>query len=324
MVSYVASSLSQIFKSRPEPEALGLNTREEADLIQDGIKFAFRHLDDEFIQAGIDALKTAKTTTEALSQLAPGLSGACAILSIYDPNRNILRVANVGDCRGVLGKIDTMTNKYITTPLSIDQNGFNKLEVARVRAEHPGEENVVDEKTGRTLGMAPSRVFGDGIWKWPRDIGMELYEHFWSFKPRGEKVYLTPPYLTAEPVVTTTKIERKGEFMILATDGLWDCMSNEQAVKLVEMWLEAKKTGLFKGKPKSETKKTGLAKRIPKDRRVKEEDFVVLDENCATHLVRNALGGRDEEVLCAIVGAAPSFSRDARDDITVQVIFFDH
>ena len=112
--------------------------------------------------------------------------------------------------------------------------------------------------------------------------------------------------------------------MILATDGLWDCMSNEQAVKLVEMWLEAKKTGLFKGKPKSETKKTGLAKRIPKDRRVKEEDFVVLDENCATHLVRNALGGRDEEVLCAIVGAAPSFSRDARDDITVQVIFFDH
>ncbi|KAE9380920.1 protein serine/threonine phosphatase 2C [Stipitochalara longipes BDJ] len=323
LISYVARSLSQLFQSPPVVEIQKFRKSEEADMVVDTIKSAFKQLDDEFIQGGMEALGTAKTTTEALSQLAPGLSGACAILSIYDPNRNVLRVANVGDCRGVLGTIDPTTNKYITTPLSIDQNGFNKSEVARVRAEHPGEADVVNEKDGRTLGMAPSRVFGDGIWKWPREVGMELYEHFWSFKPRSEKVYLTPPYLTAEPVITTTKIERKGEFMILATDGLWDCISNEQAVKLVEMWLQAKKAGNIKGKPKSETTKMGLAKRIPKDRRVKEEDFVVLDENCATHLVRNALGGGNEEVLCAIVGAAPAWSRDARDDITVQVIFFD-
>jgi pyruvate dehydrogenase phosphatase len=127
---------------------------------------------------------------------------------------------------------------------------------------------------------------------------------------------LTPPYLTAEPVVTTTKIERKGEFMIIATDGLWDCMSNEQAVKLVEMWLQAKKDGNFKVQPKVEVTNGTLATRIPHGRRVK-------DDNCATHLVRNALGGANEEVLCAVVGAAPSFSRSARDDITVQVVFFD-
>jgi len=136
-------------------------------------------------------------------------------------------------------------------------------------------------------------------------------------------LYLTPPYLIAEPVVTTTKIERKGEFMIIATDGLWDCMSNEQAVKLVEMWLQSKKDGNFNVQPKMEATKDTLATRIPRSRRVKEEDFVVLDDNCATHLVRNALGGANEEVLCAVVGAAPSFSRSARDDITVQVVFFE-
>jgi pyruvate dehydrogenase phosphatase len=321
----VARSLSRLFQSAPGIEVEKSSIRnEEEDIVVDTIKSAFKQLDDEIIYEGVEALRTAKTITEALSQLAPGLSGSCAILSIYDPNKSILRVANVGDCRGVLGKIDLATNKYITSPLSMDQNGFNKSEAARVREEHPGEKDVINDKDGRTLGMAPTRVFGDGIWKWPREVGVELYKHFWSFKPRGETLYLTPPYLTAEPVITTTKIERKGEFMILATDGLWDCMSNEQAVKLVEMWLQAKKTGNFREQPKPETSKTGLAKRISRSRRVKEEDFVVLDKNCATHLVRNALGGGDEEVLCAVVGAAPSFSRDARDDITVQVIFFDN
>jgi len=73
----------------------------------------------------------------------------------------------------------------------------------------------------------------DGTWKWPKEVVKECYDHFWSCKPWLD--YLTPPYFTAEPVITTTKIERKGEFMILETDGLWHCMSNEQAVKLVEM-----------------------------------------------------------------------------------------
>lgn len=289
----------------------------------DAIKAAFNQLDDEIISDAVDALKTAKTATEALSRLAPGLAGACAILSMYDPNSNILRVALTGDCRGVLGSFDPTTKKYVTTPLSIDQTGLNKLEMARIKAEHPEEETIVNEKSGRTLGMEPSRTFGDGVWKWPMAVAKETYAHFWSFRPRDPKLYLTPPYLIAEPVVTTTKIERKGEFMIIATDGLWDCMSNEQAVKLVEMWLQAKKDGNFNVQPKVEITKGTLATRIPDNRRVKEEEFVVLDDNCATHLVRNALGGANEEVLCAVVGAAPSFSRNARDDITIQVVFFD-
>jgi pyruvate dehydrogenase phosphatase len=272
---------------------------------------------------GADALKTAKTVTEALSRLAPAMAGACAILSIYDPNSDILRVASTGDCRAVFGSFDASTKKYVTKALSIDQTGFNKSELVRVKAAHPGEDKIVNEKNGRTLGMAPSRVFGDGVWKWPMAVAKETHAHFWSFRPRDEKLYLTPPYLIAEPVVTTTKVERKGEFMILASDGLWDRMSNEQAVKLVEMWLQAKKDGNFTVMPKVEKKKEELAARIKNNRRIKDEDFVVLDQNCATHLVRNALGGADEEVLCGIVGAAPSFSRSARDDITVQVVFFD-
>lgn len=321
LVPYVSRSLSRLLQTATGIEGIG-RSESGAKAIDDAIKSAFNQLDDEIISEGADALKTAKTVTEALSRLAPAMAGACAILSIYDPNSDLLRVASVGDCRAVLGSIDASTKKYITTALSEDQTGFNVSELARLKAAHPGEDKVVNEQNGRTLGMAPSRVFGDGVWKWPSAIGKETHAHFWSFKPRSETVYLTPPYLIAEPVITTTKIERKGEFMILASDGLWDCMSNEQAVRLVEMWLRAKKEG-FKVMPKAERRKEGLAARIKDDRRIRDEDFVVLDKNCATHLVRNALGGADEEVLCGLIGAAPSFSRGARDDITVQVVFFD-
>jgi len=42
--------------------------------------------------------------------------------------------------------------------------------------------------------------------------------------------------------------------------------------------------------PKGREEKESLWKIIPKDdRRVTEEDFVVLDENCTTHSVGNAL-----------------------------------
>ena len=50
---------------------------------------------------------------------------------------------------------------------------------------------------------------------------------------------------------------------------------------------------------------------------------MVEDDNVATHLVRNALGGADHEMLCGLTGIQPPLSRNARDDITVQVIFFE-
>jgi len=37
-------------------------------------------------------------------------------------------------------------NEFITTPLSIDHISFDKSEIAKVQAEHPGKESVVNEK----------------------------------------------------------------------------------------------------------------------------------------------------------------------------------
>jgi pyruvate dehydrogenase phosphatase len=85
----------------------------------------------------------------------------------------------------------------------------------------------------------------------------------------------------------------------------------------------ARKDGTI-AKTKSKPRSRGtVAERAHYEYRANNEDFVVVDKNVATHLVRNALGGGDTEKLCGRAGAQPPLSRTARDDITVQIIFFD-
>jgi pyruvate dehydrogenase phosphatase len=132
------------------------STPESKDAVESAIAASFKQLDAEILTSGITALTTARTHTEALSLLAPGYAGSCCILSIFDPNTSLLRIACVGDSRAVLGFADPDTGRYVATALSEDQTGFNAKELERVRKEHPGEANVINVKTGRVLGLAVS------------------------------------------------------------------------------------------------------------------------------------------------------------------------
>lgn len=179
---------------------------------------------------------------------------------------------------------------------------------------------MIDPKAGRVLGIMISRAFGDALYKWPKETIVKCHKKYSFQHPRPS--YATPLYLTAEHVVTTTQLHGNGEFLIMASDGLWDSITSEQAVKLVEVWLVARTNGTI-GK--------GLRNpRVVRDKPLrldwakrKDEDFVVEDENVATHLVRNALGGNDHERLRAVIGVPLPLSRHFRDDVTVQVIFFE-
>ena len=58
------------------------------------------------------------------------------------------------------------------------------------------------------------------------------------------------------------------------------------------------------------------------DDKSSDERFLVEDKNAATHLVRNALGGKDKDMVCALLTLPSPYSRRYRDDLTVEVIFF--
>jgi pyruvate dehydrogenase phosphatase len=285
----------------------------------------------------------------AIAALTPVFSGSCALLAAFDPEKETLRVACTGDSRAVLGRWDPSSNAYTTIPLSVDQTGFNEKEVERIAREHPDEPDIIDPKSGRLLGIAVTRAFGDHRWKWENEFIRTVQHRFWGTAPRpGSK---TPPYMTAEPEVTETEIVRvdpakekgpragKSDFMIMASDGLWDRISSEHAVECVERWLEARQRGngsvandpRLKANPPQYPTSFNLEDGVTVDpENGKEVDwkatpeyFAIEDENAAVCLARNAIGGTRRGLFMGILSVPEPLNRNAVDDTTIMVVFFD-
>ncbi|KAL9098844.1 MAG: hypothetical protein Q9163_005565 [Psora crenata] len=316
LISYVARELHNTYKTALADPSLALPTPQSIDA---AIKRGFLRLDNDIVHTSVQKAISNKTKLAATELLAPALSGSCALLSFYDSSSKLLRVACTGDSRAVLGRKGP-TGKWTAIPLSEDQTGGTPSEAARLRAEHPNEPDVTLH--GRIMGgLEPSRAFGDATYKWARDLQEQVRGRFFSRSPPSR--LKTPPYVTAEPVVTTTKVEpEKGDFVVLATDGLWEMLTNEEVVGLVGRWIEKQESTSSVSSPWAWAKslagnadkslpveksplwssKDGGGQRTPLRQQqwsVKESDerFVVEDKNVATHLVRNALGGRDRDLI---------------------------
>jgi pyruvate dehydrogenase phosphatase len=339
LVSYVARELNKTYKAALQDPQLTYPT---ADSVDAAIKNGFVKLDNEIVNESVQKVLKQQSKRVAAELLAPALSGSCALLSFYDSRSKEFRVACTGDSRAVLGRRGP-SGKWTATALSEDQTGGTPSEDARLRAEHPNEPYVT--ANGRILGgLEPSRAFGDAVYKWTKETQDKMKKSFFGRTP--SKHLKTPPYVTAEPVVTTTKVDpTKGDFVVLATDGLWEMLSNEEVVGLVGQWLEKQastsKSASAGGWLQSwfSTQKASLpvdhhdsgansGQRAPIRQQQwgvesgKDERFVVEDANAATHLVRNALGGKDKDMISALLTLPSPYSRRYRDDLTVQVIFF--
>lgn len=343
LVSYVARELHATYKAALQDSKAMLPTAAAVDA---AIKKGFMTLDHEITHDSVQKVLKSNSKLAAAELLAPALSGSCALLSFYDSRSKELRVACAGDSRAVLGRRGG-SGKWTATPLSVDQTGGTPSEDARLRAEHPNEPYVT--MNGRILGgLEPSRAFGDAIYKWSRETQDKMKNSY--FGRSASKYLKTPPYVTAEPVITTTKIApENGDFVVMATDGLWEMLTNEEVIGLVGQWLEGQSSNpkvasnsssnSWLGSWFGSSQKSSLpvehhdegntqGQRAPIRQQQwgvptgQEERFVYEDKNAATHLVRNALGGKDQDMLSALLTLPSPYSRRYRDDLTVQVIFF--
>ncbi|CAK7205374.1 hypothetical protein SEUCBS139899_008144 [Sporothrix eucalyptigena] len=299
------------------------NDKTDTAAVEKSIAQSFVDLDKEIMNAAIAAPTTNATLARKVQTMLPAFAGSCALLALYDADTGRLHVACTGDSRAVIGR-QASGGAWETLPPTIDQTGYNADEVARLQKEHPGEETMVQD--GRVLGLAVSRAFGDGRWKWPLDFQTDIKRRFYAPPPLTPRYDVrTPPYLTAEPVVTTVRVE-PGQpcVLILATDGLWDHMKSSQAVDLVGNWLE----------PSSVKVDADTEEDVPDgpfdfghfwkgvSYKFQPERTVVKDENAAVHLIRNSLGGNHGEMLAGRVAFGLPHSRRLRDDVTVQVALF--
>ncbi|KAM0023443.1 putative protein-serine/threonine phosphatase [Helianthus debilis subsp. tardiflorus] len=128
--------------------------------------------------------------------------GSTAVVAVVSPDKIV--VSNCGDSRAVLCR------NGVAIPLSTDHKPDRPDELARI--EEAGG-RVIYWDGARVLGvLAMSRAIGDNYLK---------------------------PYVIPEPEVTITERSAEDECLILASDGLWDVVSNEVACSVARMCLRS-------------------------------------------------------------------------------------
>ncbi|XP_020098206.1 probable protein phosphatase 2C 8 [Ananas comosus] len=134
--------------------------------------------------------------------------GSTAVVAVVGARRIV--VANCGDSRAVLSR------GGVAVPLSSDHKPDRPDEMERVEAAGG---RVINWNGYRVLGvLATSRSIGD---------------------------YYLKPYVISEPEINVMDRTDKDEFLILATDGLWDVVSNEVACKITRNCLSGRMAAAF-------------------------------------------------------------------------------
>ncbi|OXB84038.1 UNVERIFIED_CONTAM: hypothetical protein H355_015549 [Colinus virginianus] len=292
--------------------------------LEEAMISAFKRLDSD-ISLEVQAPQESEVVRNTALQVA--FSGATACVAHIDGVH--LHVANAGDCRAILG-VHEEDGTWSALPLTRDHNAYDESEIRRLRREHPRSEEKTLFVNDRLLGiLMPSRAFGDVQLKWSKELQHSVIENscdvealnIYQYVPPN---YHTPPYLTAEPEVTYHKLRGKDKFLVIASDGLWEMLSNEKVVKLVAGHL----TELHVQKPQLAFEKPvnlGYMHNLLLQR--KNRGITSLDQNIATHLIRHAVGNNeygevDQEKLAAMLTLPEDLARMYRDDITVTVVYF--
>ncbi|CAI5740258.1 unnamed protein product [Hyaloperonospora brassicae] len=160
--------------------------------------------------------------------------GSCGCLAYV--HEGTVHVANAGDIRAVLGKLGEDAVTMVAKPLSNDQNAMVRFEQEKLVKEHPGEANVFTCRHPDSCyvkgALQPTRAFGDFSLKYSEFNGPPYTEGDRT-AGRHFSAPFTPPYITAIPEVTSHELDESDKFLIIGSDGLWDYLSNEEAVEIV-------------------------------------------------------------------------------------------
>jgi serine/threonine protein phosphatase PrpC len=149
-------------------------------------------------------------------------AGSTACVMLWDRHQGNCYFANTGDTRAVLSRSGKAFD------LTRDKKATDPAEIARICL---GGGFVIN---GRVLGsLAVSRALGDGQLKQP-----------------GKRTVIPDPDVTAFRPNAASTLQSSGnismevdEFIIIATDGLWDVLTSQQAVNFVRDQLD--KAGLM-------------------------------------------------------------------------------
>nr|CAD1828768.1 unnamed protein product [Ananas comosus var. bracteatus] len=154
--------------------------------------------------------------------------GSCCLVGVICGG--ILYVANVGDSRAVLGRVERGIREVSAVQISEEHNVSIESVREEVRSLHPDDPHIVvlKHKVWRVKGLIQiSRSIGDAYLKNAEFNREPLLSRFRLPQPFHKSI------LSAEPSIVTHKLSPEDQFVILASDGLWEHLSNQEAVDIV-------------------------------------------------------------------------------------------
>ncbi|KAF7068747.1 hypothetical protein CFC21_074483 [Triticum aestivum] len=266
---------------------------------EETIRKAFLDTDESFI-AHVEKQWLVKPQLAAV--------GSCCLVGVV--HQRTLFVANLGDSRAVLGKVG-LNGKIDPVQLTTEHVASDESVRQELRDQHPDDPHIVVLKHGvwRVRGFIQVLLilmFGfmlqyvhtcSALTQWMMQVSRTIgdaylkHEHF-NREPLHSKFRLREPFsrpiLSANPSIMSHSLQPSDRFIIFASDGLWEHLSNETAVKIVH------KHG-----------RTGIARRLIE---------AALQE----------AGKKRELTLKDIMKIESGVRRHFHDDITVVVLFIDH
>lgn len=155
-------------------------------------------------------------------------SGSTAVCVLVDKIAGMLHISNIGDSRAVLAREQYGSLKAV--PLTVDHKPDLPEEKHRIEMYSgyvspyfseglpSGPARVWDSRSMVKPGLACSRSIGDGA---ARNIGV-----------------------IAKPDVTSRSITAEDKFILIASDGLWDSVSEQDAVEMAQMFIHTPSAAL--------------------------------------------------------------------------------
>lgn len=155
--------------------------------------------------------------------------GSCCLLGVICGGT--LYVANLGDSRAVLGRLVKATGEVLAVQLSTEHNACLEAVRQELHSMHPDDSQIVVLKHNvwRVKGLIQvSRSIGDVYLKKAEYNREPLYSKFRLREP------FRRPILSSEPSISVHELQPHDQFVIFASDGLWEHLTNQEAVDIVQ------------------------------------------------------------------------------------------
>ncbi|KAH0720578.1 hypothetical protein AABB24_017343 [Solanum stoloniferum] len=155
--------------------------------------------------------------------------GSCCLVGVICSGT--LYVANLGDSRAVLGRLVKATGEILAIQLSAEHNASIESVRQEMHSLHPDDSQIVVLKHNvwRVKGIIQiTRSIGDVYLKKSEFNREPLYAKFRLREP------FQRPILSADPAILVHPVQPQDQFIIFASDGLWEHLSNQEAVDIVQ------------------------------------------------------------------------------------------